>query len=240
MGIKVQGPILAISDDQAPYGHPDRFEFIEALYTWMRKQYGEPFVIHLGDETDQHCYSTYSQNPNLHGTLREEELAQADLDQWERLFPNLHLVMSNHAIRVRKRICEAGVSDRWVRSFNDAWNKPGWTWHEDLYLDLPNGDTVYVNHGEGKTAIGKAKLLGCSVLQGHRHSEAYVQYCNNGRRTIWGAQAGSLVDPKSLAYLYAKHSDFKSVLGTVIVVEGVAQFCPMLVDKKGRWTGMLV
>jgi hypothetical protein len=230
--------ILFISDDQSPYGHKDRFDFV-----WSLKHYLEPYgkvkVVHLGDETDQHYNSNYTKKLKLHGPTEEESATQLDLDQWEACFPDLDLVMSNHTARIYKKAEEAGITDRWLRTLNEAYDKPNWTWHRELNL-YSSGQRININHGEKSSAYKIAQLLGCTVVQGHRHSEFYIQAFNNGEKTYYGVQAGSLIDPTSPAFEYGRNNPAKSVLGTAAIIHGVPRLFPFLLDKKGRWTGQII
>ena len=58
------------------------------------------------------------------------------------------------------------------------------------------------------------------------HSFAGVQYSNTGT-TVWGMNAGCLIDIDAYAFEYGKHHPKKPVIGTGIIIDGIPQFIPM-------------
>lgn len=51
---------------------------------------------------------------------------------------------------------------------------------------------------------------------------------------------GCLVDQSSLAFEYAKNFSKKFIIGTGIILNGIPQLIPMLLDKNGRWIKKLL
>jgi hypothetical protein len=64
---------------------------------------------------------------------------------------------------------------------------------------------VNINHGEGGTARAKMKKELQSQIQGHLHSDFYVDYIVGKNFRIFGMQVGSGVDHHSYAMSYGKN-----------------------------------
>jgi len=89
-----------------------------------------------------------------------------------------------------------------------------WNWTERIEYD-----GVQYCHGEGGTARTKAKNDLQSTVQGHIHTQAYVEhFCGNTSR-IWAMQVGCGIDRESYAAAYAKHYK-KQAIGCGVVIGG--------------------
>ena len=64
--------ILCISDQHAPYHHPDTLYFLAAL----KKEYKPDCVVNMGDELDWHSISFHDHHPGLHSPKDELEIAK--------------------------------------------------------------------------------------------------------------------------------------------------------------------
>ena len=64
---------------------------------------------------------------------------------------------------------------------------------------------VNINHGEGGTARAKMKKELQSQIQGHLHSDLYVDFIVGKNFRIFGMQVGSGIDNKSYAMAYGKN-----------------------------------
>ncbi len=109
-------------------------------------------------------------------------------------------------------------------------------WHHEI-------DGVRYVHGDGFGGITAARdgAIVCrqSVVIGHHHSYAGINYVANEKEMIFGMNVGCLIDKDAYAFKYAKKSKFKPTLGCGVVLEGVPSWIPLLLDKKGRWTRTL-
>ena len=63
--------ILCISDQHAPYHHPDTLDFLAAL----KKEYKPDCIVNMGDELDWHSISFHDHHPDLRSP--KDELTEA-------------------------------------------------------------------------------------------------------------------------------------------------------------------
>ena len=89
-----------------------------------------------------------------------------------------------------------------------------WNWVEQVVYD----NVQYV-HGEGGTARTKSKNDMMSTVQGHIHTQAYVEWNVGKRFKIFGMQVGCGIDSKSYAAAYAKNFK-KQAIGCGVVIGG--------------------
>lgn len=226
--------ILLISDAHAPYHHPDTIPFLAACADWM----SPTRVVNLGDECDQHALGRWPKDPDLPSAGDELELAQQFIGELGDLFPVMDLVSANHTERYMKRALEAaGIPRAYLRPYHQLWDQPGWRWHRDLTLTLPDGTKLYICHGKTSNVLNHAKQLGCSVIQGHHHTQLSIQYFETSLGRNFAAQGGCLIDDNAYAFKYNKESILRPTIGTIAVINSVPVLLPMPRDKHGRWTG---
>jgi hypothetical protein len=208
---------LFIADLHAQYQHPKAFRFLRDI----KKEYKLTHVASVGDLADYHATSRHPKDPDGRSAGDELKLCREALQELYSIFPKMTIAHSNHDARPYKMAYAAGLSNEFLRSYNEILKVgPGWEWKYDFVLN-----DVYVNHGEGADAIVMSKRLGCNVVQGHRHSKGYIQHWSGPTgRTHWAGQTGCLVDPDSYAMAYGKTSLDKPVLGSIVVVDGLPEY----------------
>ena len=91
---------------------------------------------------------------------------------------------------------------------------PGWTFTESLEID----NVLYV-HGEGGTARTRCKLDMQSVVQGHLHTQAYVEYQVGRKSRVFGMQVGCGINHETYAMAYAKAGKKPARCNCMIVKE---------------------
>jgi metallophosphoesterase superfamily enzyme len=202
--------VLVIGDFHAPFTHPDYLDFCKKIY----KQYKCNRVVCIGDEIDNHFSSFHATDPDGYGAGEELKRAVDQLQLWHKAFPYTDVIIGNHTRIVTRKLYEAGVSSSWVKPFQEVLQVPTWKYHNKLIID----NVLYI-HGEGVTARTKALRSGRSVVQGHRHTEAYVWYHSTGNQQIFGMQVGTGIENDCYAFAYAKdHPD--PLLSCGVVVNG--------------------
>ena len=201
--------VLVIGDLHTPFELKGYLDFCKRAY----KKYDCTHVVFIGDIVDGHASSYHESNPD--GTSAGDELreAQKRLSHWYKTFPDADIIIGNHDRIVARKALTAGISKHWIRSFNEVLGVPKWKFHHKLILD----GVLYI-HGEGVTAKTKSLRAGRSVVQGHRHTEAYVWYQSLGDHQLFGMQVGTGIDSDSYAFEYAKDHP-PAVLSCGIVLE---------------------
>lgn len=215
--------VLTISDLHAPFLHPHAVDFLADL----RRTFKPQAVVCLGDEIDAHGWSRHVRHPDNPGQGDELSQAVCALRSLYRLFPRVRVCGSNHGDRAFRHVARSGLPRAFLRSTRDVLGAPaGWAW-----ADAHEVDGVLYLHGEGfsgpNAALTAARHYRRNVVIGHVHAWAGIQYHCNGHDLVWGMNAGCLIDPGSLAMLYAKHHQNKPVLGTGLVEHGTPAFVPL-------------
>ena len=185
--------VLIIGDIHLP--------FVKQGYLKFCREQQELFncgtVVFIGDLLDNHAQSFHDSDADGLSAKEEFELAAKKLEDWYYLFPNATVLLGNHDRIVARKLYSVGISQRWLKPLGDVLNTPNWNFVEEYRFN----DILYV-HGEGGTALKKAQQEMCSVVQGHLHSEGYVQLLNGGKN--FAMQVGCGIDFNSYAFAYAQ------------------------------------
>ena len=228
--------ILVISDLHAPYNHPDTVAFLKAV----KNKYKPTRVILSGDEVDFHAISFHDHDPNLDGPSKELERAIEALKPIYKLFPRAEVLESNHGSLVMRKAIANGLPREVFKSPGQILEAPkGWTWHFDISVRLPSGVDCYFHHSKGANVKKNSQAMGSSFVQGHHHESFEISYWGNPSALLFGMTVGCLVDPHSLAMAYNKNNLKRPVIGLGVIVDGIPQLIPMVLNKKGRWIGKL-
>jgi hypothetical protein len=232
--------VLAVSDLQEPFAHPDAFNFIKAV-----KEHCETdTTVFAGDEVDFHGVSPrFFHDPDGLSPGHELERAVEALGKWYDLFAGEGLIRvctSNHTGRIFKKAFAAGIPKNFLRKVNEFLEAPPeWEWRD--YWEV---DGVRYEHGDAAGGMFAARNLALSNRQstviGHHHSNGGVNYMANDSELIFGLNTGCLIDRSAYVFDYGKQAKFKPTLGCGVVLYGVPYFVPMILDKKERWTGDLI
>jgi hypothetical protein len=226
--------ILIIPDLHCPYQHKDTLRFLAAV----KLEYEPTRVICLGDELDSHAMSFHTSDPDLDSAGTELGRAREFLSELEMLFPKLDLLHSNHGSMLYRRGKEHGIPKHMLKSYNDVLGvSSGWQWHEDLTLELPNGQLVHFHHGRSADPLKVAQSLGMSYVAGHYHTQFNIQYFSTPIALNWAMQSGCLIDDHSLAFAYNKLSVGRPILGCSLIIDSQPKLVPMLLDRQGNWLG---
>jgi hypothetical protein len=226
---------LVIGDLHAPFMHQDAVRFMKAI----KAKYKPHNVIFMGDERDGHSDSYHEHDPDLDSSGIELKKAIKQLQPFYKMFPKAVVLESNHGSLFYRKAQTAGIPGAVLKSYREILEAPkGWIWKFDHVLDTHLGK-VYFHHGKSSTIEKLSKNLGMSACQGHFHNRFYISYWSSPIGLYWDANAGCLVDHKSRAMAYGKNNLQKGILGCLIIINGVPQLIPMVLNSKGRWTNRL-
>lgn len=231
--------ILVIPDLHAPYQHPDALDFLVAVAA----KYQPTRVINLGDETDGHALSFHDSDPNLASAGHELARAQEFLDKLHSIFPVQEFCHSNHGSLIFRRAHKSGIPVEYIKSYRDILlpgkDASGWSWHENIYVTLPNGEPVQFRHQVSGDYLQNAAHERTSLVLGHEHGKFKVEYRASKTALYWGLYSGCLIDRKSMAFAYGKLFPNKPILGCSIIIDSQPILVPMLLDENGRWVRSL-
>ena len=223
--------ILVISDMHHPYSHPDTIPFLNAL----NKKFKFDKVVCIGDEVDYHAMSFHDSNPDLPSAGEELKRAIRNISPLYSMFPNVTVIESNHGSMVLRKGLANGMPLAVLKSYNEILKAPkGWEWKFDIKLHTPLGP-VYFCHGKSGAAGRLASQYGMSCVQGHFHEKAQITYISTPEKLMFDAHTGCLADDKSLALGYNKINPKRPIVSIIVIINGIPQIIPMILDTNGRW-----
>ena len=201
--------ILIIGDLHCPFEMEGYFEY--CLETYDRHACNQ--VIFIGDLIDSHATSRHETDPDGLSAKTELDIAIEDLQKWRDAFPVADVIIGNHDRVVMRRAFSSSIPSIWIKSFNEVLGT-SWNWTERIEYD-----GVQFVHGEGGTARTKAKNDLQSTVQGHIHTQAYVEWMVGNKAKLFGMQVGCGLDRDTYAAAYAKHYK-KQAIGCGVVIGG--------------------
>ena len=158
-----------------------------------------PFIIPEFLEFAKEIYNKYSCN-RVHFTG----------DLLDNSFSSFHIIS--------RKFVKAGLSEYWLKDFNDVLGTPGWIWQDSF-----NIDGVRYIHGTGSSgrngAISRAINWNTNICQGHIHTETSIIYHANNDRLIWSMQLGAAFDSNSYAASYAKNFTKKPIVAVGVILD---------------------
>jgi len=193
---RIGNRVLVIGDLHEPFGRDGYLEFCKQAFV----KYECNRVVFIGDIIDNHYSSFHDTDPDGHSAAREFALAEERIKRWYRAFPNAKVCIGNHDLIPNRKVFNAGVSELWVRKIGDVLNVPNWEFGEEFVID----DVLYT-HGTSRKARNRAKEDFRSVVQGHYHSESYIEFFVGESFKIFAMQIGCGVDRNTYAMAYGKH-----------------------------------
>lgn len=209
--------ILFISDAHIPYHHQDMLGFLEML----KKRYDPTRVICIGDELDHHSISFHDSDQDLFSAGHELQEALKVVKELHSMFPEMDIVDSNHGSLVYRKAKHHGIPRHCIKSYNEILGvDDGWQWHQDITLELPNGESVYVHHGKSANGLQLSQTMGMSCVQGHFHEKFNVAYWANSLGLYFSMQIGCLIDDESYAFAYNNVNLKRPIIGTGLIIDG--------------------
>lgn len=228
--------ILIVSDQHYPYNHPDIIAFLRAC----KNKYKPDLVVNIGDEVDLHSISFHDHDPDLMGPGDELKTAINRLQPLYKLFPKMTVMHSNHGSLVYRKAVSNGLPRHVFKGYREILHAPkDWHWKEDLTVKMSNGQFVYFCHGKSADVLKLSQSMGMSCVQGHFHEKFELRYWGNSLGLFWGMMVGCLIENKSLAFAYNKVNLKRPVIGCSVIVDGIPQLVPLVMNSKGRWIGKI-
>lgn len=226
--------ILVISDLHAPYNHPHAIPFLKAL----QKKYQFTRIIDIGDEIDNHSVSFHDSDPNLGSPADELTAARKVLHELHRMFPMMDIIKSNHGDLYERKMLHHGLPAELLKSRNEIYLVGnGWKFHEELIIELPNGEEVLFHHGIAANVLNASKSKGISLVQGHFHTKFELYFWRTTKNLNFAMTVGCLIDRNSRAMWYAKNNATNAMIGCGGIIDSQPRLFPMRLDKQGNWSG---
>ena len=141
------------------------------------------------------------------------------IKKWHDHFPNMKVCIGNHDERVGRLAADAGIPDIYLKKWNELYDTPKWEWDWGHTID-----DVFYTHGTGcgglYPAFNTAKTRAMSVVMGHTHSIANINWLVGPKTRFFGMNVGSGVDRSHLAMQYGINYIRKPVVSCAAVVNG--------------------
>lgn len=188
--------VLVIGDLHAPFIKKGYLEFcIE-----MHEKHNCKEVVFIGDLIDNHFSSYHETDPDGFGGAEELRRAKIQIADFYKAFPNAKVCIGNHDALPNRKAFSSGVSKQWIKSIGEVLDTPMWEYAEEFMIDR-----VLYTHGIGRKARQRCVQEMMSVVQGHYHSESYVEYFVSPYQMLFALQIGCGVDRRAYGLTYGKH-----------------------------------
>ena len=202
--------VLVIGDLHLPFCLDGYLEHCIEMY----KLYRCNEVVFIGDIIDNHASSYHETDPDGMNAGQELSLAISQIQKWYKAFPKATVIIGNHDRLIMRKAYSSGLSRHWIRDYSEVLKVDNWKFQESIEID----GVLYI-HGEGGTARTKMKNDLQSVVQGHLHTQCYIEWLVGAKFKIFGMQVGCGIDHKSYAMAYAKAGK-KPAIACGVILKG--------------------
>lgn len=168
-------------------------------------------VVFIGDIIDNHYSSFHESEDATYGPNEEFDRAKARIQRWYKVFPEAYVTVGNHDRIIHRKAKMAKISSKWIIDLGQALDTPNWKYVDEIVIN-----NVCYNHGEGGTAKTRMKSELQSQVQGHLHSQFYIDYAVGNAFKVFGMQVGCGINRHSFAFAYGKYGP-KPVIGCATV-----------------------
>ena len=209
----VKGNILVIGDLHEPFCLDGYLDFCIAQY----KKWDCKSVVLIGDIIDNH-YTSFHETSNADELLTgadELTLAKKRIARWYKAFgkKGTKVIIGNHDRLIMRKAQTSAIPKEWIKSYKDVLNVPNWDFVERYEV---NG--VQFCHGEGGTARTKCRADMQNTVQGHLHTQAYIEHYVGRNFRIYGMQVGCGIDFDKFSFSYAK-AGRKPAIGCGVIAD---------------------
>jgi metallophosphoesterase superfamily enzyme len=208
--LEVKKNVLVIGDLHEPFCLDNYLS--HCIETYNKYKCNE--VIFIGDIIDNHASSYHETDPDGYSAGQELKMAIQRIKQWYNAFPKATVIIGNHDRLIMRKAYSSGLSKMWIKDYAEVLGTPGWNFTESIEID----DVLYI-HGEGGTARARVRRDLQSIVQGHLHSQAYIDWCVGAKFKLFGMQVGCGIDHKSYAMAYGKEGP-KPAIACGVVLQG--------------------
>lgn len=212
--IKNENRVLVIGDLHEPFTLDGYLDFCKKTY----KKYNCNKVVFIGDLIDNHASSYHETDVDGLSGGDELDLSIDKVSKWYEAFPKADMILGNHDLIIMRKAQTSSVPKKWIKEYEDVLETPNWNYTHRVEID----DVAYI-HGIGSKAHIRSVKDMQSTVQGHHHTDAYVQWKVGSNSRIFGMQVGCGIDKHSYAMAYGKWFP-KPAIGCGIVIGGHTAF----------------
>ena len=203
--------ILVIGDLHEPFCLDGYLEF--CIEQYHKHECNE--VVFIGDIIDNHYSSYHETSADGMGGLDELELAIKRISRWRDAFPVATVLIGNHDRLIMRKAQTSAIPSKWIKSYKDVLEVPDWDFVE-RYVKY---DVQFI-HGEAGTARTKCRADMMNTVQGHLHTQCYIENYVGQNFRIFGMQVGCGIDFTSYSFAYAKAGRKPAIACAVVLENG--------------------
>lgn len=207
--------VLAIGDLHCPAVLDGYLDFIKSV----KKKYKTDTTVFIGDVVDHASISFHKKNPEHPAAMDEYRETMTSLNKWISSFPDATVTIGNHDERVVRLAADAGIPSHYLQDYASVYGTKRWKWVHACEID-----NVYYYHGNGASsmypAINAAKLRLQSVVMGHYHSIAGINWIAGPNSRVFGMNIGSGVDRHHPAMQYGSAYLKKPIISCGVIING--------------------
>jgi predicted phosphodiesterase len=211
---KGKSRVLVVGDIHSPFDLDEYINHCKKVYAEFQCNK----VVFIGDVIDSHYSSFHQADPNGMGGGDELDYAIERLRRYYEAFPYAISILGNHCRIVQRKAFAGGIPKQWIKEFAEVLEVPTW----DFVIEKEIDGVLYI-HGEGGTAKSKYKTEEQSVVQGHLHTQCYVEWAFSKNSRKFAMQVGTGIDFDSYAFAYAKAGK-KPAISCGVVLNGAQAF----------------
>tara|TARA_R110000787_G_scaffold245880_2_gene351678 strand:- start:207 stop:932 length:726 start_codon:yes stop_codon:yes gene_type:complete len=200
--------VLVIGDLHEPFCLDEYLDWCIIQY----KKFQCTEVVFIGDVIDNHYTSYHESSADGMGGSDELEHAIKRIARWFQAFPVATVIIGNHDRLIMRKAQTSAIPSKWIKSFKEVLEVPTWN-----FVERYEKDNVQYIHGEGGTASTKCRADMMHTIQGHLHTQCYVQHYVGKKFRVYGVQVGCGIDHDSYAMAYAKYGK-KPVISCAVVL----------------------
>ena len=201
--------VLVVGDLHEPFCKDGYLEFCQEQYdTWNCTD-----VIFIGDIIDNHYTSFHEIDIEAEYTGKQElEYAIKKIARWYKAFPKASVIVGNHDRMIMRKAQTSLIPSKWIKSYKEVLEVPNWEFVDRLVVD-----GVQYIHGEAGTSRTKCRADMMNTVQGHLHTQCYIEHYVGQNFRVFGMQVGCGIDHDTYAMAYAKRGKKPSIACGVVL-----------------------
>ena len=123
-----------------------------------------------------------------------------------------HVILGNHDRMIMRKAQTSLIPSKWIKSYKEVLEVPNWEFVDRLVVD-----GVQYIHGEAGTARTKCRADMMNTVQGHLHTQCYIEHYVGQNFRVFGMQVGCGIDHDTYAMAYAKRGKKPSIACGVVL-----------------------
>ena len=221
--------VLVIADTHCPAMHEGYIDFLISIF----HKHKCTRVVHIGDLVDWNAISFHEKDPTMPSAADEFVAASRQVRALHRAFPEVDYLIGNHSALPERKAQSVGLPPEVILNFKTLWGLDGWNIHP-RFTDLVIDNVIY-RHGDKEkggqmSALKNAQAQFKSLVMGHLHAQAGINYHANQDGVVFGMNVGCGVDHSHPAMNYGRIYAARPVLGCGVVYSPkLAFFEPMFI-----------